>query len=438
MSSVEITTEVLAKSIDKTKEIVQNKNTGDAIKVKGLPGNYQLINKSASDKDNQLNAMAIAPIVDGKPDYNNVAIVYAGTNTPFETGKNGWWTAAGTIKGDLSGEYKLAEDFLKETKDKIAPNNGTITDVAGFSQSGGYMMKMAAEHGSVDGFKSTSFDDFGKDQFDTLNEKEQEWLNNNPSLLLRYQNDSWAGNSFRDNEYGNVQGIIGIGVHNTLSKYFDGDVLNLDRLAKDGIFAPNMTKQQVEEAAKNWAKKNGDWNPFTNDDSEANARVKKYLKMYGTYATKDFGVQMNKLNRVKAVLFASGGGLSANEQIYLDSEEALIIVGKAKTDFETATQAIVKIYQDAINEVQDLWQEGLSEARGKGSMLEEWEIKDALSVLGFTESNIVTTPCEKYQEKLTKITQMTDKFNSLVTEIKGKIAEVLQTDTDLAQQIKGV
>ena len=199
-----------------------------------------------------------------------------------------------------------------------------------------------------------------------------------------------------------------------------------------------MTKQQVEEAAKNWAKKNGDWNPFTNDDSEANARVKEYLKMYGTYATKDFGVQMNKLNRVKAVLFASGGGLSANEQIYLDSEEALIIVGKAKTDFETATQVIVKIYQDAITEAQDLWQEGLSEARGKGSMLEEWEIKDALSVLGFTESSIVTTPCEKYQGKLSKITQMTDSFNSLVSEIKTKIAEVLKTDADLAQQIKGV
>ncbi|MGK0551820.1 hypothetical protein ACSFB8_06990 [Enterococcus faecalis] len=202
--SNEITTEILAKAIDETKKTVQNYENDTEISIKGLPGNYQLLNKSASDKDTQLNAMAIAPIVNGKPDYNNVAIVYAGTNTPFETGKNGWGTAAGTIKGDLSGEYKLAEDFLKETQDKIGPNNGTITNVAGFSQSGGYMMKMAAEHGSVDGFKSTSFDDFGKDQFDTLNEKEQEWLQNNPSLLLRYQNDSWAGNLFRDNEYGNV------------------------------------------------------------------------------------------------------------------------------------------------------------------------------------------------------------------------------------------
>jgi hypothetical protein len=43
-------------------------------------------------------------------------------------------------------------------------------------------------------------------------------------------------------------------LHNTLANYFDGDDLDLDRLAKDGIFAPNMTLEQVKLAAKVWAK----------------------------------------------------------------------------------------------------------------------------------------------------------------------------------------
>ena len=80
--SNEITTEVLAKAIDATKNIVKVKSNGDKIKVPSLKGRYLLIHKSASNKDNQLNAMAIAPInSDGKADYDNVAVVYAGTNT---------------------------------------------------------------------------------------------------------------------------------------------------------------------------------------------------------------------------------------------------------------------------------------------------------------------------------------------------------------------
>ena len=78
----EITTEVLAKAIDKTKDTVQKKNVDDKIVLDLQNGEqtYQILNKAASDKDNQLNAMAIAPIVNGQPDYNNVAVVYAGTN----------------------------------------------------------------------------------------------------------------------------------------------------------------------------------------------------------------------------------------------------------------------------------------------------------------------------------------------------------------------
>lgn len=183
-----------------------------------------------------------------------MAVVYAGTNTWGETGRNGFGTAAEAYVGELSGEYEAAEHFLEQTQKIVTQNNGKITDVAGFSQSGGYMMKMAAEHGSVDGFKTTSFDDWGHDQIDTLTDAEKNWIKRNTAMLLRYQNDSWANLSHRDHEYGNVQGVTGIGEHNTLSKYFDGDTLDLDRLAKDGIFGPNMTKEQVEIAAKKLGK----------------------------------------------------------------------------------------------------------------------------------------------------------------------------------------
>ena len=80
--SNEITTEVLAKAIDMTKKIVQTTEPSVRLDIQGKKQDFRIIHKSASNKDNQLNAMAIAPInSDGKADYDNVAVVYAGTNT---------------------------------------------------------------------------------------------------------------------------------------------------------------------------------------------------------------------------------------------------------------------------------------------------------------------------------------------------------------------
>ena len=80
--SNEITTEVLAKAINKTKKSVQTNDVDIELRINGQKEKFKLIHKSASNDNNQLNAMAIAPVkADGKPDYDNVAVVYDGTNS---------------------------------------------------------------------------------------------------------------------------------------------------------------------------------------------------------------------------------------------------------------------------------------------------------------------------------------------------------------------
>ncbi|EHT2879536.1 hypothetical protein AAFB43_001878, partial [Enterococcus faecalis] len=92
--SREITTEILANAIDETKDTVQTKNTNVRLKIQGKKTDFKIIHKAASTKSSQLNAMAIAPLDDqGKPDYNNVAVVYAGTNSFGDEGKKGFETA---------------------------------------------------------------------------------------------------------------------------------------------------------------------------------------------------------------------------------------------------------------------------------------------------------------------------------------------------------
>ncbi|MEB4772712.1 hypothetical protein ABKP64_11960, partial [Enterococcus faecalis] len=135
--SNEITTETLAKAINDTKEIVHTNSDAIKLDVEREKREFLIIHKAASTKSSQLNAMAIAPLDDqGKPDYNNVAVVYAGTNSFGDEGKKGFETAGTAFVGGLSEEYQEAEKFLKQTQQKIASQNGTITDVAGFSQSG--------------------------------------------------------------------------------------------------------------------------------------------------------------------------------------------------------------------------------------------------------------------------------------------------------------
>ncbi|EJA1040279.1 hypothetical protein LF864_05830 [Enterococcus faecalis] len=108
--SNEISTEVLAKAIDETKDIVQTDDDKFQLDVQGEYINYQIIHKAASTKSSQLNAMAIAPLDDqGKPDYNNVAVVYAGTNSFGDEGKKGFETAGTAFVGGLSEEYQEAK-----------------------------------------------------------------------------------------------------------------------------------------------------------------------------------------------------------------------------------------------------------------------------------------------------------------------------------------
>ncbi len=107
--SREITTEILANAIDETKDTVQTKNTNVRLKIQDKTQDFKIIHKAASTQSSQLKAMAIAPLDDqGKPDYNNVTVVYAGTNSFGDEGKKGFETAGTAFVGGFSSEYQEA------------------------------------------------------------------------------------------------------------------------------------------------------------------------------------------------------------------------------------------------------------------------------------------------------------------------------------------
>jgi hypothetical protein len=180
------------------------------------------------------------------------------------------------------------------------------------------------------------------------------------------------------------------------------------------------------------------WGGYQFDNGNLKIKKKSEVSFIIAQNKQVMANELEYFKKLSKKLTLSGGGLSSNEKLYLDSEQARIIVEKALSDFQIATENLIKIHQDGIREAQELWQEALSEARSKGTLLNEGEIRSSLEIVGCTESKIVTQPCEKYQGKIDKITTMAENFSSLTSEIQAKINEVVQRDSELAQQLKEI
>lgn len=142
-----------------------------------------------------------------------------------------------------------------------------------------------------------------------------------------------------------------------------------------------------------------------------------------------------KLNVLRKKLTASGGGLSGNEQIYLDDSQALTIVKLASSKFDMAMENVVKLYKDAVRELEEMWQEGRSTIQSNCPDLSYGEVLDAMQAMGCTEQTMVTIPSQEFQEKLSLAHQMSSKFSTLTKDITTKIGELVQRDQELAKQL---
>lgn len=152
--------------------------------------------------------------------------------------------------------------------------------------------------------------------------------------------------------------------------------------------------------------------------------------------TNSFKNNMKELDVLEKKLSSSGGGLSSNEKIYLDSARAFAVVSTAEGQFNLVMNGFVKTYQKGIKEAEKLWDNTLKEAMRMGTHLGHWEVVEALESAGFTHKNIVELPTKKYQEKIIQIVKQRDDFRNIQREIKAKVSELVARDHELAQQLK--
>lgn len=153
------------------------------------------------------------------------------------------------------------------------------------------------------------------------------------------------------------------------------------------------------------------------------------------YIMTNFAASMSALETIKAKFKASGGGLSGNEQIYLDDSQARMVVNTAAQAMSLALTTVLKIYNDGMIEAEELWQMCLHLARGSSSDLSDGEMREALDSVDCTQNRTINEPTEMYQQKITKARELSEKFERLAKEIGNKIDELVQKDQELARQL---
>ena len=98
------------------------------------------VTATKSDPKTGFDGMAVAPIVNGRVDYKNVAVVAAGADPNSKT------NSVGPLSRDvvnalypLSPQYEVADQFVKEIKDNPKYE---VTQLTGYSQGSNSQMKI--------------------------------------------------------------------------------------------------------------------------------------------------------------------------------------------------------------------------------------------------------------------------------------------------------
>lgn len=133
------------------------------------------------DPETGFDGMAVAPIVNGVPDYSSVAVIAAGTDPESEVNR----PPLGFVSRDvasaiearqdfLSPQYPVLDEFIQELQ---ADGRSTIIQLSGYSQSA-YVHKAGAKYQ----IPTTTFNAWFK--YGSLTGEEWTFIQENPNLFL--------------------------------------------------------------------------------------------------------------------------------------------------------------------------------------------------------------------------------------------------------------
>lgn len=393
-------------------------NVGEIKKFGGV--NYQIL-KVEDNTSNGMQAMAVAPVKNGKVDTSEVVVAFAGTNPddindlktdiinigfshkhslePFKkeaevalkmaipTTRFFMKPTAEAIPSQIITGEKFTDEIIKDYPDAVIKTTGHSL--------GGYIaLYIASEYG----LNSTVYN--APDPYNILSKEAKAWIKNNPYALVNYRvKADWIGRIWGDRT--GAARLIDMG----MSIWEDG----LD-----------------PHALSVWEFVDGNVHI---DNSAENRKVRLQVVEDNRH------IKTDKLSFLAGKLKASGG-ISSNEEIFLDHASALIIIEYASESMNIGLESMIGTYQQAIIEAEENYEDTIRVCKLITTELSEFEIIDTLREGGVTEGNIVEEPKTYYKNKIHETYEIMAQFGKLTIKIVESIEKLLESDKNLANQIR--
>lgn len=131
----------------------------------------------------------------------------------------------------------------------------------------------------------------------------------------------------------------------------------------------------------------------------------------------------------------SGKGLSSNEKIFLDAEQATVIASGLVSTAETALEEIKSSAKTAVEEAEELWNTTKSMPFGI-TELTEAELAEAYAEGGVTYESIVTKTDIHFDKKVAKVEELVTTYTTLKSDIQSGVETMLSKDSELAGDFK--
>ncbi|WP_454388858.1 hypothetical protein [Streptococcus sp. Marseille-Q8145] len=427
---------------------------------------YQIVYRQNSTTQ----AMAVVPVDNEKgenPNYQETAIVVAGTQVPGENFKDFgnqpyYWKknrdivdssekaffasgSFGIFPGMLTPQSDDIDVFYQITEEKIKSHNGIISNMSGHSQAGPGVAYTASKYGLKQNrtIKVTNFMDFAaKKAVDTggISKEQVAYLNKNATIYR----DSRGDVVFLDGNSGYVpygqtmrfEVLEGEDGHSPRTPVMKGNKLDVDYYYKRNLFATGMTEKQVRKIAEYKAKTYKVNVAIANyglemDKVTPEYYVREYLKEYGDFAPEPSKQELLTLKRRRIdELHASLKTTTGSQMIRLREELVRTSAQTAQLQAEVYEQAIKDKLANAKESVSQHITELRSAAYTLAHNLSGGEIEGLLSELSFelawnTGIEAATlSSANSYQKEMTSIAGKLNKAADRIVEIDQKGSQI--------------
>ena len=343
-----------------------------------------------SHKETGFDGLAVAPIVNGEPDYKSIAVIAAGTD-PGSPTKIDVGTAVAERESGLSPQYYVADRFVKEIMDDPRYE---VSQLSGYSQ-GSYMLKVGAKyHIPTTTFNAWFF-------YNSLSNEEKAFIDKNPAMFIDYRRNYDVvvfGNDFNHPEL------------------FNKSFLEMP----DTIYWLDGTSHNI-----------GDWefDPVTGQVIDGKGGKPLISGVYRAYANSLRGMAHYKDLKSKW----SSGGISSSEEIYLDAAQGSILSSSIATAARTGADEVSTLAKKANQELQEIWSKIDFTSY---TALSPYEVDAIFASQGITQAQFIDTFQTETNQTATKMNASAQAFENMDKQLQEVIEKTVATDKQLAKEFR--